>query len=202
MFAIANCFSILTGKVCSCFLEEMKLTQDRQKVEVVTALHDPLANDMTASIENAEQVKHYIDDNTAFKNLWYSINGCSRYYLNNDIKKSWKLQKYNDSYFKLEKIGKPRSITFFGFHKITYWPLNYKSCLILPIRFVGNKKPPSSNLLEADYSNNKDWNFWGFICIYCNSRNVFNDRYAPELGGAFADLLYIYLSQLKMLKSK
>lgn len=197
LFAIANCFSILTGKTCSCVIEEMRPSDDGKNFEVISVNHDLLADTVVDRMAKHSNIKHYIEDNTDFRNLWYSINGCSRYYLCNNLIKAWRYRKYKHSYFKIDKIGEPKSFTILGFTFVTKWPLNYRSCLIVPIRFVGDGKPPETGPSSHDSLDKNGWEFYGFLCIYCNSRNVFNPRYCPELGGAFADLLYVFLNQLK-----
>ncbi len=197
LFAIATSFSILTGKTCTCVLEEMRPTNNGS-FEVVSVNKDFLADDVIDRMSKRDNFKHYIDDNTDFKNLWYSINGCSRYYLCNNVRKEWKARKYQHSYFKIKDVGEPELVTFLGlFSFVTRWPLNFRSCLILPIRFIGDAEPPVSGSNSGKSTNGNGWDFWGFLCIYCNSTKVFNHRYGPELGLSFADLLYVFLNQLK-----
>jgi len=83
--------------------------------------------------------------------------------------------------------------------------LQYKSTIVLPIRYFSEFKPPKQVLPPERLppkSSYPEWKFWGFLCIDCNSRNIFDPEFAPELGGAFADILYIFLTQTKILLDK
>jgi hypothetical protein len=178
--AIANCFSITSGKMCRASIVEINA---KFELSVV-------ARDSMSSIKTVKRNKlHLLEENSDFRNLWYSINGCSRYYLNNNIVKSWINHNYHNSCF--EEYGDPEIKSILGFAFITKWPLSYKSALVLPIRYVSEFLPPKDIETTSPH-----WDYYGFLCIDSISKNSFDDRYSPELGGAFADLLYSYFSQI------
>ncbi len=178
--AIANCFSLLTGKRCRVSLKELKgdLTIVDAGRDTMTKSRSPRNSDLE------EDVVHKLADNTDFNNLWYAINGCTRYYLNNNLMASWKNHEYRSSSFQV--VGEP-VLRFKSIRSVVCnWRLNYKSTLVLPIRYCESFKPPK----EKDKKCPGTWKFWGFLCVDCYSRGVFDTRYSPELGGAAADLLY------------
>ncbi len=191
--AIATCYSILTGKKCRCTIKELK-----DDLYIITIIRDNISK-ISARINDDQQdtIKHSLNENTDFYNLWYAINGCSRYYLSNNLVREWKNRRYKNSSFKV--YDEPEVLSIFGY-QVAKWTLPYKSTLVLPIRYVSQFNPPH-NKEEKERSKRKhnNWNVWGFLCIDSNSRNVFDAEFAPELGAAFADLLYIFYSQIDAL---
>ena len=176
---ISNCFSITSGKTCRASIVELS---DKFELKVV-------ARDSMSSIKAVPRTKkHLLEDNTDFRNLWYSINGCSRYYLNNNIVRSWIKHKYCNSCF--VEYGDPEIKSLLGFTFVRNWPLNYKSAIILPIRYISEFTPPKDTETYSPH-----WNYYGFLCIDSISKHSFDERYSPELGGIFADMLYTYFSQ-------
>lgn len=177
--AIANCFSITSGKACRASIVNLN-----EKFELNVEARDS----MSAIKAIPRNKKHLLADNTDFRNLWYSINGCSRFYLNNNIVKSWIGHEYRNSCF--AEHGEPEVKSLFGFTFVKKWPLSYRSALILPIRFVSEFAPPKDAETLPPH-----WDYYGFLCIDSISKNSFDERYSPELGSVFADMLYTYFSQ-------
>jgi len=178
--SIANCFSITCGKTCRASIVELN-----DKFELTVAARDSMSKIRVTP----RRKKHYLKDNTDFKNLWYSIKGCSRYYLNNDIVSSWLKHYYDNSCF--SEADEPEVKSFLGITYVKNWPLNYKSALVLPIRYVSRFDPPKK---EGEFA--PHWDYYGFLCIDSISKNSFDERYSPELGAVFADLMYTYLKQI------
>jgi len=137
--------------------------------------------------------QHRLDENTDFHDLWYAQNGCTRYFLSNDLMKRWKQHKYKTSSFK--EVGEPYLQSVLGIDMIRNWRLPYRSALILPIRYVSTFNPPEEQTHDMLH-----WRYWGFLCIDCNTPGCFDDRYCPELGGAFADGLFTLFSQSEFIK--
>jgi len=193
--AISNCFSVLTGKQCRCSIKELK-----NDFTINTVVRDSISKKRIHEHHDSKTT-HHLEENTDFKNLWYSIYGCSRYFLSNDLIKFWKIHKYENSSFKI--VTNPKRSTFCGFTWVTNWKLPYRCTLVLPIRFFSVFDPPPQPGHSAKNSHTKteydNWNFWGFLCVDCNSRNVFDAEFAPELGAAFADILYIFHEQTKLI---
>lgn len=199
MSAISSCFAILTGKVCSCFLKEIQYPEKEDKAQVKIVSYDPITYSKFNKFVEHQDHEHLLADNTAFNNLWYYKDGCSRYYLCQDLIKRWKTHDYKSSYFNHPDVGQPKVREFLGFFSfVTRWPLAARSCLIVPIRYTRHGKQTNS---DASDKTNKITYLWGFLCIYCNSRRVFERRYSPELAGAFADALYVFLNELRLYKS-
>lgn len=184
--AIANCFSITCGKTCRVSIVELS-----DKFELAVVARDSMSNIRATSRDKNK--KHLLEDNTDFKNLWYSTNGCSRYYLNNNIVKSWIKHCYDNSCF--SEAEEPEVKTFLGITYVKNWPLNYKSALIFPIRYVSKFEPPT----KESSATPPHWEYYGFLCIDSLSKNSFDERYSPELGASFADMLYTYFSQTEFI---
>lgn len=176
---IANCFTITSGKKCRATLIEMD-----SNFELKVAARDSMSN-----IKAMPRTKtHKLDANTDFANLWYSINGCSRYYLNNDIPESWLAHKYNNSSFQEGCDFDVKNLL--GLKIIKKWPLSYRSAIVLPIRYVSEFTPPIEPGILLPH-----WDYWGFLCVDSISTKAFDERYSPELCAVFADMLYTYLNQ-------
>jgi hypothetical protein len=177
--AIAHCFTITSGKWCRATLIEMD-----SHFELKVAARDA----MSSNKAKKRHKQHTLDANTDFANLWYSKNGCSRYYLNNNIPDSWLAHEYQNSSF-LED-GECEVKNLFGIKRVKKWPLAYRSALILPVRYVSEFTPPKESSTLVPH-----WDYWGFLCVDSISTRAFDERYSPELGAVFADMLYTYLNQ-------
>lgn len=197
--SISNCYSLLTGKQCRCTVKELK-----DDLSVRTVVRDTLSKNRMHLCQIQDKAEHHLDENTDFYNLWYSLYGCSRYFYCDNLINFYKTSKYKNSSFKI--LGKPEIIPilrFFSF--VRKWRLPYKSTIVLPIRYFSEFKPPEKpdkklqNPQKQDYPH---WKFWGFLCIDCNSRKIFDNEFSPELGAAFSDILYIYLAQTNILLDK
>lgn len=184
---IAECFSIVTGKKCrACFKE---LSAD---LSFKTVARDVMGEKTLKGVDTT--AVHRLEKNTDFKSVWYLEHGHSRYFLCNDLKKLY-LDKYENSTF--DYLGQLPTVNSFG--PITYvknWKLPYKSTLVVPIRYVSERANPEEKEQLGQHQH-----YWGFLCIDCKSTGVFNEIYAPELGAAFADALYILFSQLDQMAS-
>ena len=185
--AIANCFSMLIGKQCRCSLKVLD-----SNFNISTPCRDDIGENRVHRTNSS--IAHNLHNNSDFYNLWYGTGGCSRFYLQNDLKKLWKSHKYLNSSF--EEFGCPEVKQLFGgFSVVVNWNLPYQSTLVFPIRYFERYQPPTSDGEIPDH-----WSFLGFLCIDCESKNVFDERYSPELGAAFSDLLYAFITQAKHLK--
>lgn len=180
---ISSCFTLVTGKACRVCLKEL-----RSDLTLTTPFR--CSRSQKTQPANDEQ-QHRLDQNTDFYNLWHAIEGCIRFYYSNDLPYDYRIRKYENSSF--EKQGLPKVRSVLGFSWISYWPLPYRSTLVLPIRYLKSFKPPPVGSTKPT----PGWNFWGFLCVDCNSRRVFHDRLSPELGLAFADLLWVVFEKLR-----
>lgn len=193
--SIAQCYSLLTSKQCRCTIKELN-----DDFTINDAERDEISKNSTHMCNQNDTIKHTLDENTDFRNLWYSLSGCSRYFHHPNLLNYWKLRKYNNSSFRV--VGDPKLKNFWGYSWVSRWPLQYKSTIVLPIRYFSEFNPPKPVLPPEKLppkSTFAEWKFWGFLCIDCNSRNIFDPEFAPELGAAFADILYIFLTQTKIL---
>lgn len=177
---IATCFSIITGKKCSATiweLEEGSFDLKKFAMDSISKL----------SPRDDEEGTHSIEENTEFIDVWKAQNGCTRYYLSNDLLRAWKYKDYQNSSFKY--LGYPEHKPIFFIDRVVNWKLHYKSTLVLPIRYIENFMPPKEMTRNHDH-----WRYFGFLCIDCDKKNVFDKIYCPELGGAFADAMYTLFS--------
>ena len=174
--SIADCYSLLVGKRCRCTLKELN-----DDLSVKTVIRDSIAKKRQPTCETQDKGEHLIEDNTDFYNLWYSLEGCSRYFFSNDLIKLFKKGTYKNSSFKI--LNKPQLIPLGLFTIVSKWTLPYKSTIVLPIRYFSEFQPPvepkirdTQNVHKYDYHH---WKFWGFLCIDCNWKNVFDEEFAP-----------------------
>lgn len=195
--SVAMCFSIITGKQCRASIKEVK----QEDLTVETFCRDGIS---TLQSRDSTSFYHYLDDNTDFANLWYGKNNCTRYFLENDLLKAWKKGTYKNSSFNI--YGSPKTKKLFIWDMVVNWKLPYKSTIVWPIRYIPDYKywPPAEWLSDDAppeprnyHDSSKEPHIWGFLCVDCDSRNVFDSIHAPELGAAFADALYTLFTQLE-----
>lgn len=184
--AIAYCFSVVTGVKCRACILEL-----HSNFELTVEARDSFSSSNAKDSQRKKERPNLLSENTDFEDLWFAENGCQRYFLSNDLPDLWNKGAYKNSSF--EYYGKPDRIRLLGFNKTINWRLPYKSCLILPIRYISAFTPPPR---ESKEYTQPHWLYWGFLCIDSNKTNVFDERYSPELGGAFADALYTLFSEM------
>lgn len=188
--AVSDCFSIVTARRCRVRIVEMR---NDGSLNVIAM--DEISGKLDS---HREIINHKCDfnlrDNTEFLELWYGK--CPRYFLSDDLVGLYKSHKYKSSL--LDNLGPPDfyKISILGM-QINYkyeWILPYRSLLVVPIRYIKEFNPPSKFL------NSVEWHYYGFLCIDSNSKNCFEKRFSPELAGAFADAIYTYLNQVRVVK--
>lgn len=197
----AECFSLLAGRRCHVCIKDLN-----DNSTITTAIRDTIS-DKNASrrrekTPKSESVTHSLDDNSDFLSLWYRHN--PRYFLSNNLINDYMAgriegSEYRNSSFKIHGTPKYKSIA--GRMWITRWTLPYRSTIVLPIRYIrDHSKCPS----EADHhascketQKKCDFVLSGFLCIDCNSRNIFDERFAPEVGACIADMLFSFFTIAK-----
>ncbi len=186
---ISRCFTLIVGKNCR---SSIKLLNP--EMEITTSARDTIST-VGDDRRIKSQISHKLDDNTDFRDIWGALNGRTRYFFSNNLVKLWSQNKYENSSF--EEVGHPNQLFTIGEKKffIRHWRLPYKSSIVFPIRFL----PDSSINSGQDGAQADNTRYWGFLCIDCPSKNVFDPIYSVELGGAFADALYAFFSQLKFI---
>lgn len=194
--SISNCYSLLTSKQCRCTIKELN-----DDLTIKTVVRDSISKNRMHLCHLQDKEVHRLEENTDFYNLWYSVYGCSRFFFCKNLITLYKSRQYKNSSFKI--LGKPDIQNFLRyFSYVKNWKLPYRSTIVLPIRYFSEFTPPAKPESDNPAPHKKDyphWKFWGFLCIDCNSRNIFDSEFAPELGAAFADILYIYLTQAQIL---
>jgi hypothetical protein len=183
--AVANCFSILTGKRCRCCIQEIRPNSD-----VVTVVRDSITATQSA---NTDSGAHNIEANTDYSNIWYGKNGCPRFFISNNLRRLWSTGQYQNSSFNV--YGKPEVLNLLGFWVVKKWPLPYVATIVWPIRFMPEaaKWPGLDMKGLADLPPEKRPFVWGFLCIDSKSRGTFDLVHGPELGAAFADAVFTLL---------
>lgn len=190
--AVADCFEILTGRRCRCAIKEV--TPDRN---LSTVTRDTVSK---SALTKKNPSNHPLDKNSDFADLWYGRNNRLRYYLCNDLIKLFKLHKYENTSF--ETYGRPEVKSMGGFSWVEDWKLPYRATIIWPIRHIPNHDywPPEGSSGATPPANQAP-DIWGFLCVDCNERHIFDETYAPELGAGFADALYTLFSVANRLQS-
>lgn len=173
---IANAFSQLTGVRCSVCIKELR---PQRKLKVV--YRDALS-DQTRSVR-PEPEPHPLERDTPCCALYETS---IRHYGCNDVVKAWDDENFDSPSFDLHAT-KPKLTRLMGLRFVWQWPLKFRSCLVVPIRYTNCTNPPLAN-------GKGEWNYWGFLCIDSNHRNVFDYERMWPLAAAFADVIYIYLS--------
>lgn len=184
---VANCFSIITGRLCRACIKD--LGSDNVLRTTARDNRSKVFKNSPPEYDNL----HTLKENTDFYNLWYAKDSCFRYFFCNDLPKKWRLRRYENTSFKI--YGEPKIQNIMGISWTTNWKLPYKSTIVFPIRYLEEFIPP----IEDGQKVPSQWKTWGFLCVDCQSKNVFDSRYAPELGLAFADLLYTLFSQVDIM---
>lgn len=177
----ATAFSLVVGKQCRVCIKEVHSDET-----VTTVVRDSLFSEENSA---PNRIVHTLEKNTDFINVWYGKDGCRRYFLENDLQRLWKAHKYKNSSF--EEVGEPALLPF---GKVS-WKLPYKSTAVFPIRYIHDARnwPPTQSSVRAP-ATTSDPHVWGFLCVDCAHSGVFKLPYIVELGGAFADALYIMLT--------
>nr|WP_137116604.1 hypothetical protein [Azospirillum argentinense] len=191
--SLANCFTLITGKHCRVSIKELQKQGDDNKFLVAVVKEDILSSKRRSVAMRPMSLHEF----TSLKNIFYGLDGCSRYYLRNNLIREWRIHKYHNGAFSI--VGEPEIRTFLGFSKVVGWKLPFKSTLAVPIRFqygdgikyetTPENKPSLQGHVQDDY--------WGFVCVDCESSRAFDRRYCPDLASAYADVLYTVLSQAK-----
>jgi hypothetical protein len=181
---IAACFSLLTGRQCRVALKEITpyLTLKTVQRDCMSA---------TSVQDSHPPVEHKLDKNTAFKNIWYRINNCTRYFHSDDLVAAWRNHTYENTSFEI--YGRPEISTFMGHSRVRNWKLPYKSTIVFPIRYIHDwsRRPALAEQSGPASETDEIPHVWGFLCIDARSKRAFRLPYAAEVGGAFADALYV-----------
>lgn len=133
---------------------------------------------------------HRLFDNTDFYNLFFGLDDCENYYFSNNLIDEHLSKRYKNSSFKY--YGEPTYKKYLFGIWCEKWPLDYRSTFVFPIRYIPSYDPPNPDDKEV----NKDWQYYGFLCIDCNRKGIFDIRHQNDIGAAFADILYLFISQV------
>ncbi|MBD3249459.1 hypothetical protein GF336_05420 [Candidatus Woesearchaeota archaeon] len=177
---ISNAFSLIKGVDCRVSLKLIKVDpniredlDDKERVRyyyVRTFTRDIKSKIKCQQLDQHSDVNHTIAGNTDFRELFFMEKGAERYWICGNI---FKKQGYQNTRFEEGKT------------------VEYHSVIVFPIR-----KDTTSETNKEHMTCSQD--IHGFLCIDSKSRNIFNRRYDPELGGAIADALYSVLCAFDM----
>lgn len=175
---IANAFSHICGKRCAVCIKEFL---PERKLNV--AYRDS-GSRVKRGLHNTPP--HAIEEDTPCYTL-YAPKQPTNYYLCNDVIARWDDDEYDSPTFR-RFTEKPKLLRIGRFYFPIYWPLHYRSCLVVPIRYATCDMPPSAGSAHK-------WDYWGFLCIDCPSRNVFVQSVNWLVAATFADVMFIYFSR-------
>jgi len=172
---VAAAFTEITGKRCSACVKEL-----RSDLTLKTISRD------TQSINERpiHQPPHPLNKDTPCLEVFYQPKKFVRYYICRHVPRAWRNKKFKSA--SIDPNDKPpavRKIWFLYYCK--YWPLKFKSCLVVPIRYVALKEGSSKNSAHC----------WGFLCIDSEETRVFRHEHW-RMAAAFADILYVYSFQI------
>ncbi len=123
------------------------------------------------AVTKHEKHSYQCNDFSSISNILHNRNGCSRYYLCNNIKRGYKKHVYWHPLIDKSVV----SVDNFG--RIRNWPhsIRHKATLVVPVRCGTD--------------------FIGFLCIDSMKKGAFDRNYCVELAAAYVDLLYVLLTQ-------
>lgn len=179
--AAAASFSNSTGRRCRASLVELRIS-DQQELLLKTVARDE-KSEVACSADPVKGASHDLHSTTSFLDLWYGDE--PRCFSSNNLPKLWSKKGYKNP--GLLNIDSMKGMELFR-ARLTPWPLKYRSTMVFPIRSVVDYSPPAKG---SHNGKNLNWDFWGFLCIDCHAKNVFDKDVGLELGGAFADELYL-----------
>jgi len=182
--AIADCFSAVTEQKCRCCIKALEAGTSPQQLFLRTVARDRLSS----VYSHGDNMRHKLDENTDFSNLWYAVPPFFRGYVANDLHKLFIQGEYQNTSI---KKGYRADVGPFG--KVRNWPLPYVSTLVVPIRYISEFLPPKEDAEKVT----SHWICWGFLCIDSNHKNVFLDPDLLILAGGFADSIYSFVSNVE-----
>jgi hypothetical protein len=183
--AVADLFTTVSGARCSVTYKELNITNKSSyhEYELNTYSRDKYSA-KSRNKNDKSTTKHLLTENTDFDNLFFGKENCHHYYFCNDLPTEWRIGKYKNSSFNI--YGNPTQSKFLTWR--LNWPLAYKSTLVFPIRYI----PSSESPILEEKTINANWKYWGFLCIDCSRKNIFDIRHQNDIGAAFADIFYIF----------
>lgn len=150
---ISKLFTLVTNTNCAVSIKV--LNEDKT---IKTYIRDSYSRIERRTVDEA-QVEHTLEGNTDFDNLFFSKEGCDRFFICNDLPKLWKKGYYKSTSFAAIRRD-PKVIPIGSYRIICEWPLNYKSTMVFPIRWILNSIPPDNLDVSSD-----GWRYFGFLCI-------------------------------------
>lgn len=189
-FAVA--FSLITSAKCRACIKLIRIDEthkdyhklSNEEKEKVLYVETWTRDIDSQPFQPDEEPRHWIYANTDFYQLFNVRDPrINKYFFANNLPK---MCNYNNTSFK--SYGDPNE---------KKWALPYKSTMVWPIRRITSHEDDRE---EGQLGDKQD--VLGYLCIDCNSRNVFNERYDTELGAIIADSLFVFLRRYNMVTTK
>lgn len=179
---VAEAFTQICNRRCStCIKEMLPDSADSTRVRLRIVARNRTVSDSRGQYDRGA-TPHLIECDTPCDDIYHSRNRRS-YALYNNVPAEYAAGRYKSPWFQPPFSVKPEISKLGFFRYIQYWPLLYSSCLVVPIR----SKPTLPSGIPTML-------YWGFLCVDCRSRNVFDRDQAWELAASFADALYVHFS--------
>lgn len=179
---IADAFTHICGRRCSVCFKEMRPACGTETIGHLKVVARDPQSATVRGLRDDRQKPHEIEKDTPCHSI-YTDDKYLQFYGCNDVPTSWFRKVYKSPNRELENEV-PEIIEIFGVPILKKWPLSYRSCLVVPVRLIFPSEPNSTQAPK--------WQLYGFLCIDCNSRNIFNFRKMWRLAASFADALYVY----------
>jgi hypothetical protein len=180
--AMAGAFSLVTGVSCRTCIKTLGLNKDTAEgIFVTTLARDGISAKKCEDKDCQEGKQHWLLKNTDFRLIFYKR---IRYFFCGNLP--------NENNYENTKLANGVWINK-GDGSVEPWPLDYKACIVWPIRYVYARS-------EIDESNKNDQDLYGFLTVDSSSRNTFDRRYDVEMGAAIADALFSVLDMYANIK--
>jgi hypothetical protein len=182
---ISYAFTIICGYKVACCIKIMTPTEEKSNYLLKTLCRDN--HDGVTRGKPDFRADHFLNVNSDFKTLFNDIRtGKSRFFISNRI--NW-LYDYENSSFesyggKIRMTGNSIFDFFILAKQTLWWPLPYKSTIIVPIIPVNYK--PTDEIL-------------GFLCVDSRNMFVFKRYYDVDLLIGLADGIYNTVNQMHSL---
>lgn len=173
--SLVEVFTLLTNSPCSACIKIFKASSPNVLVFETLCRDKSVSRERTLNdIRSKEQnISHALDKNTAFSKAFHSN---KRYFLSNRLPF---LDGYDNTSFNL--YGRPKGLN--PITRMRYWPLPYKSAIVVPIT------PAKITSTNSDLI--------GFLCIDSPKMGVFRAEYDVDIMVGVADGIYNTLKRFK-----
>lgn len=154
------------------------------RAKVITLCRDEKSSH-TRPVGKGDSIKHWLSENSDFQFIYDNIEGESDnvgYFINNNLPLSY---DYSNTRLNCHKNWPPPKIPFFNIIlRLIFWPLKYRSTIVVPIIPLGIDGRTKEKLR-------------GFLCIDAPKFYSFNEQYDVEILRGISDGLYNKIDKLQ-----